>query len=67
MCRFCFSNVILEVFISLNVCVVNMASQQTQQSSGMDDVTCDKLENVEQQPVKDVNSESISTCLLCYL
>ena len=33
----------------------------------MDDGTCDKSENVEQQPVKDVNSERISTCLFMYL
>ena len=33
----------------------------------MDDGTCDKSENVEQQPAEDVNSERISTCLFMYL
>ena len=55
----------------LNVCFVNMTSQQTQQLSEMDDGTCDESEDVEQQPAKDVNSERISTChfmcLLMYL
>jgi hypothetical protein len=44
-----------------------VASQQTQQSIEMDDGACDESENVEQQRLKDANTESISTCLLVYL
>jgi hypothetical protein len=51
----------------LNVCFVNMASHQTQQSSEMDDGTRDESENVEWQPAKGVNPERMSTCLFSYL